>query len=140
MGGAGGVGAEALPRPLLPLGWVPSGLPFLTTSAEDSSAIPLVLSACVAVTQVTDGPLSASFVRYRVTVEATWNHRPGGGGGDAPCTTSTSVLRRYSDFDWLYLHLLTTAPNCFIPLLPPKVGAGGWGDVPPGCHLLTPLA
>jgi hypothetical protein len=74
------------------------------------------------------GITTGSFVRYRVAVEAVWNHKPfpgvvpaGVGGAADPCSTSTAVLRRYSDFDWLYHRLVTTAPNCFVPLLPPKV-------------------
>jgi hypothetical protein len=72
------------------------------------------------------GISTGSFVRYRVAVEAVWNHKPfpsvvPAGTTQEVCPTSTAVLRRYSDFDWLYHRLVATAPNCFVPLLPPKV-------------------
>ena len=119
----------------LPIGCVPSGMPVLTAAMEDASGIPLLLRATVTVSyQPNDGP-SSSYVKYCVETKATWNHKPGTPSdvmtGQPPIDSTTSVLRRYSDFDWLYHRLVSTIPMSFIPLLPPKVRplvtvAGDW--------------
>jgi hypothetical protein len=99
------------------------GLPDLTLEQQDSSALPLLIKCEVAIPEVAlPATTGRSFVMFRVEVNAVWNHRPNATPAERKAVSSTcTVFRRYSDFEWLRAKLRTSVPCAFVPLLPSKV-------------------